>query len=103
MYLKKILLFALLILGFITQLPIEQKIIATTDNFDKYFETTHNLNADNLCAMYGFEYKSASNEDQLNGSLKDFYSLGEKPKLLEVFTPRTLNDEVLLNYFNYIR
>ena len=53
--------------------------------------------------MYGFEYKSASNEDQLNGSLKDFYSLGEKPKLLEVFTPRTLNDEVLLNYFNYIR
>ena len=74
-----------------------------TNNFDKYFETTHNLNADNLCAMYGFEYKSASNEDQLNGSLKDFYSLGEKPKLLEVFTPRTLNDEVLLNYFNYIR
>ena len=73
-----------------------------TDNFDNYFETTHNLNAHNLCAMYGFEYKSASNENELNASLKDFYSLGENPKLLEVFTPRTLNDEVLLNYFKFI-
>ena len=74
-----------------------------TENFDNYFETTHNLNAKNLCAMYGIEYNSASNEEDLNSGLKDFYGLGEKPKLLEVFTPRILNDEILLNYFKYIR
>ena len=74
-----------------------------TDNFDNYFETTHNLNAENLCAMYRINYKSASNKEELKARLKDFYSIGEKPKLLEVFTPRTLNDEVLLNYFKYIR
>ncbi len=37
LHLKKILLIVLLMFAFITQLPIEQKVLATTDNFDKYY------------------------------------------------------------------
>ncbi len=74
-----------------------------TENFDTYFETNHDLTAAQLCKMYGFEYDSVSDEEKLNLSLKSFYSKGEKPKLLEVFTPKHVNDEVLLNYFEFIK
>ena len=74
-----------------------------TANFDYFFETKHDLNAKELCKMYGFEYTSTSEEKQLKLKLKSFYSESDQPKLLEIFTPRTLNDEVLLNYFEFLK
>lgn len=74
-----------------------------TSNFDTYFETKHNLNAKSLCDMFGLEYYDASDESTLKGVIQDFYNSSEVPKLLEIFTPSTLNDEVLLNYFDYIK
>lgn len=74
-----------------------------SENFDQYFETTHNLNAQELCNMYGIEYQSASDQTDLESSLNGFYSESKKPKLLEIFTIRTMNDKVLLDYFEYIR
>lgn len=74
-----------------------------TANFDTFFETKHDLNAKQLCKMYGFEYTSTSEEKQLKLKLKSFYSESDRPRLLEIFTPRTLNDEVLLNYFEYLK
>ena len=73
-----------------------------TENFDTYFETKHNLNAKYLCDMYGFNYETASNETELESALTLFYAKEGKPKLLEIFTPRTVNDEILLNYFKRI-
>ncbi|WP_418511724.1 2-succinyl-5-enolpyruvyl-6-hydroxy-3-cyclohexene-1-carboxylate synthase [Corallibacter sp.] len=74
-----------------------------TDNFDNFFETKHDLTAKQLCAMYHFDYHTATNELQVKNKLKTFFDTSDKPKLLEVFTPRTVNDEVLLNYFKYIK
>ena len=74
-----------------------------TDNFDCYFETKHEFTAQQLCNMYHFDYASASNEMQLKNKLKSFYSESERPRLLEIFTPRTSNDEVLLNYFDFLK
>ncbi len=73
-----------------------------TENFDTYFETNHQLTAEHLCKMYGFEYEAVSAEEALKTSLNSFYSVENQPKLLEVFTPKNLNDEVLLNYFKFI-
>ena len=73
-----------------------------SDNFDAYFETTHNLTAKHLCKMYGIEYVAATTELQIKSKMQTFYSNSESPKLLEIFTPRTLNDEILLEYFNFI-
>ena len=53
--------------------------------------------------MYHFDYHTATNELQVKNKLKTFFDTSDKPKLLEVFTPRTVNDEVLLNYFKYIK
>ncbi|MCF7568020.1 thiamine pyrophosphate-dependent enzyme [Sabulilitoribacter arenilitoris] len=73
-----------------------------TKNFDTYFETKHQLTAKYLCKMYGFEYNYVSNESGLKNNFNSFYSLSQKPKLLEIFTPKNLNDEVLLQYFKSI-
>jgi len=73
-----------------------------TPNFDTFFETKHHLNAKHLCKMYGFEYFSAETERQITNKLQTFYSESEAPKLLEVFTPRTVNDDILLKYFEFI-
>lgn len=73
-----------------------------TDNFDTYFETNHNLTAEHLCKMYGFEYACAKDENTLLNVLESFYTDSQQPKLLEVFTPKRINDEVLLNYFDFL-
>lgn len=74
-----------------------------TTNFDTYFETKHNLTAKQLCEMYAFEYSIAHSLESLADGLKDFFEVGKSPKLLEVFTPSTVNDQVLLNYFKFIK
>lgn len=74
-----------------------------TNNFDTFFETTHQLTARELCSMYGFKYLKANNEEECVVAKKELYALDEQPMLLEIFTPRKTNDEVLLNYFKHIK
>ncbi|OBX21734.1 MULTISPECIES: 2-succinyl-5-enolpyruvyl-6-hydroxy-3-cyclohexene-1-carboxylate synthase [Bizionia] len=74
-----------------------------SENFENFFETTHDFTAKQLATMYGFQYGTAANAIQLKNKLKDFYKESDQPKILEIFTPRTENDEVLLNYFKFIK
>ena len=74
-----------------------------TDNFDAFFETTHQLTAKELCKMYGFNYLTANNEAECLIVKDKLYALNDQPSLLEIFTPRKINDEVLLNYFKHIK
>lgn len=67
--------------------------------FEKFFETTHHLTAEHLAKMYGFRYEKAENLDELEVALENFYSEAT-PRILEIFTPREINDEVLLRYLN---
>jgi 2-succinyl-5-enolpyruvyl-6-hydroxy-3-cyclohexene-1-carboxylate synthase len=70
-----------------------------TPVFNKFFETSHCLTAEQLAKMYGFEYSIASTEASLESSLKALYAQNEKPSILEVFTPTLENDKILLQYF----
>ena len=70
-----------------------------TPVFNKFFETSHCLTAEQLAKMYGFEYSIASNEANLETSLKALYAQNDKPSILEVFTPTLENDKILLQYF----
>ncbi len=74
-----------------------------TANFDCYFETKHHLSASHLCKMYGFQYVSANDQDELNTALETFYADSDTPKLLEVFTPSQLNDKILLDFFKAVK
>jgi 2-succinyl-5-enolpyruvyl-6-hydroxy-3-cyclohexene-1-carboxylate synthase len=74
-----------------------------SENFDTYFETIHQLSAKPLCEMHDFEYTSAKTSEELSDKLSNFFNASEKPRLLEIFTPRKINDEVLLEYFNFMK
>lgn len=73
-----------------------------TENFETFFETRHSLTARQLSEMYSFEYSVASTEASLKQSLKEFFRDSEGPKLLEIFTPSEVNDQILIDYFNYL-
>jgi len=64
-----------------------------------YFETPHDLTAEHLCKMFGFEYQQVSNLEEVKESLADFYSESNQPKLLEICTPSAENDIILKQYF----
>jgi 2-succinyl-5-enolpyruvyl-6-hydroxy-3-cyclohexene-1-carboxylate synthase len=53
--------------------------------------------------MYDFEYHTAENEKELEFQLKDFYAASGKPALLEIFTPRESNDQILASYFKELK
>ena len=74
-----------------------------SDTFDTYFETVHDMNAKPLCELYGFDYAAASSSEEIEQALNGFFDTSEKPRLLEIFTPRKVNDEVLLNYFSFMK
>ncbi len=73
-----------------------------TDVFETYFETRHNLNAEHLCKMFGFEYRTASSTEVLKEVLNDFYRESRSPRLLEIGTPALINDKILIDYFRFI-
>ncbi len=70
--------------------------------FDRFFETKHHLNAEYLAKMFGFTYNSISAADELKPGLDSFFNSAEGPSLLEIFTPSTINDQVLQEYFRFI-
>ena len=73
-----------------------------SENFEKFFETKHGLSAKALCAMYGMDYSSAYDKKSLQKELENFYKPSLKPKILEVFTPRLVNNKILTDYFRFI-
>jgi len=73
-----------------------------TETFEKYFETVHQLNAKPICDLYGFEYSQAQTSEEIKERLNAFFATSDQPKVLEIFTPRKVNDEVLLEYFSFV-
>lgn len=74
-----------------------------SENFDKYFETVHDLTAKPVCELYNFEYYQADSTEDIQKNMQEFFSKSDRPKLLEINTPRKLNDKVLLEYFNFMK
>ncbi|WP_272148545.1 2-succinyl-5-enolpyruvyl-6-hydroxy-3-cyclohexene-1-carboxylic-acid synthase [Tenacibaculum aiptasiae] len=70
-----------------------------TTNATEYFETPHNLTAEHLAKMFNFEYVSIKDLEELHNNLPAFYEASNQPKIMEVFTPKEINDVVLKNYF----
>lgn len=75
----------------------------TDPNFEYFFETPHKLTAEHFCEMYNINYQLATNITDLQRKISDFYEKSDMPKLLEVHTPRKINDKVLLKYFEVLK
>jgi len=72
-------------------------------NFSTFFETNHSLTSKSISEHFKFDYTSASSIANLETKWKNFYSLSERPKIIEIFTPSTENDKILLSYFDFIK
>jgi 2-succinyl-5-enolpyruvyl-6-hydroxy-3-cyclohexene-1-carboxylate synthase len=68
-------------------------------NVLEYFEYPHSLTAKQLAEMHGFSYCAVNSIVEIERELESFYESSDKPKLLEILTPSSLNDEVLKEYF----
>lgn len=73
------------------------------NHFDTYFETKHTLTSQHVSEMHGLEYTAVTDESMLGTTLDVFFNESNGPKLLEIFTPSSLNDTVLLAYFDFIK
>ncbi len=81
------------------------RILPGNDNselFETYFETKHERSAKNLAKDFGFTYSSADSIVALNEALVAFFDDKNSPKLLEIFTPYSENDKILLSYFDQL-
>ncbi|MDG1394840.1 MAG: 2-succinyl-5-enolpyruvyl-6-hydroxy-3-cyclohexene-1-carboxylic-acid synthase [Flavobacteriaceae bacterium] len=74
-----------------------------SENFSTFFETNHSLTAESISKLFDFEYASASSDADLTTELEFFYSSSARPKILEIFTPSSQNDQILLSYFDFIK
>lgn len=70
-----------------------------TPVFNTFFETAHNLTAEHMATMYKLNYSVANDEESLKIALKLLYETNDAPTILEVFTPMTVNDKILLDFF----
>mgnify|MGYP000944839382 FL=1 len=74
-----------------------------SENFSTFFETNHLLTAEPISKLFDLEYSTASSKDELDTALVSFYKQSSRPKILEVFTPSSENDHILLSYFDFIK
>ncbi|TLF44603.1 2-succinyl-5-enolpyruvyl-6-hydroxy-3-cyclohexene-1-carboxylic-acid synthase [Maribacter aurantiacus] len=73
-----------------------------TEAYERFFETKHALKASHLCEMFHVGYSTADDGNSLEQALEDFYKPSDFPKLLEVHTPRLINNKILTDYFHFI-
>ena len=71
--------------------------------FNTFFETSHQLNAKHLAAMFHFNYHRVDNEADLEKIWSLFIHSNEQPSLLEINTPEKLNNKILLDYFKNLK
>jgi 2-succinyl-5-enolpyruvyl-6-hydroxy-3-cyclohexene-1-carboxylate synthase len=71
--------------------------------FETFLETPHNRNARLMAQEFGFDYEEARDFSEVKAALRSFFEQGTAPRILEVFTPSKLNDEVLNAYFDFLK
>jgi len=72
--------------------------------FERLFEGQHDGRVEGICQAFHLEYQKASNETELRVGLKHLInSQPQRGMILEVFTPREQNAEILKDYFKTIK
>ena len=72
-----------------------------TGQLEEFFESHHRFKAEHIARAFDVNYYSAGNETELKGRLSDFFDnqKNNRPALLEIFTPRLKNMDILKAYF----
>lgn len=74
----------------------------STNQLEEFFESRHEVNAEQAAVTYGLDYYKAENKEELNEAMGHFFKEKPKASILEIFTPTQDNDKVLKEYFKHI-
>lgn len=74
-----------------------------SDQLERYFEAHHDRKAEFICKAHDVNYVSAASLGEIELQMAEFFEESDRPKLMEIFTPRELNGEVLGQYFEFLR
>ena len=72
-----------------------------TEELDDFFVFNHSFSAEHICKAFDVTYYQANSLEEIDSQLQTFYTYNEngRPVLMEIFTPRDVNDRVLKEYF----
>jgi len=78
---------------------------STSAQRDTYFEATHSTDAKGICESYNIDYQSTDTLENCQELLSNFFlSTGkDRPRLIEIKTPREENAAILDTYFSYLK
>ncbi|MDX2361125.1 MAG: 2-succinyl-5-enolpyruvyl-6-hydroxy-3-cyclohexene-1-carboxylic-acid synthase [Crocinitomicaceae bacterium] len=71
----------------------------STGQLEKYFEAQHDFSAEHICKAFNVGYVLAQSNEEIEGEMEQFYTENERPKLIEIMTPSTINAKVLKEFF----
>lgn len=77
----------------------------TTDSKDQFFVTNQSFSAKSICEAFAVNYMSANSIEEIDNQLNKFFEIqsNDRPVVMEIFTPREKNDQVLKDYFDKIK
>jgi len=77
---------------------------AKTKQLEEFFEAHHSIKVEQIAKAFDINYFSAINEKELIDQLPKFFEnqSNDRPCLIEIFTPRKENMNILNNYFKAI-
>ncbi|MCT4616406.1 MAG: 2-succinyl-5-enolpyruvyl-6-hydroxy-3-cyclohexene-1-carboxylic-acid synthase [Marinifilaceae bacterium] len=70
---------------------------------EEYFVAKHNMSVQNIAARYGISYVQVNSSDDIDSKLEEFFAVNDKPILLELLTDYEESNDVLKEYFKYIK
>lgn len=74
-----------------------------SQQLERYFEAQHDRKAEFICKAHDVNYSSASTIVEIENQMADFFTESNRPKLMEIFTPRELNSAVLVAFFEKLK
>lgn len=74
-----------------------------TPQLERFFEAAHTTSAEHICKAHDLKYLKANDLSTLETGMVELLEEAEKPVLLEVFTPKEVNAEVLRNFFKSLK
>ena len=76
-----------------------------TKQLEEFFEAHHNIKAEFIAKAFDINYSSVTDEKELISVLPGFFKKQNngRPSILEIFTPRLKNMDILRDYFTYLR
>ncbi len=74
----------------------------TSAQREKFFAAKHNWKAEMIAKAFDIYYLKAENEAELKNCLSEFYAENSRPALLEIFTSKVENAQILKEYFGFM-